>query len=87
MAVAMAGRAIKPTLDVLQQLVKSQRENVAEVIEMEQRQIDSLKSQLDEIVSENERLESGCIDMESKVRHLANRSVGKKLGVSLWLSL
>ena len=52
MAVAMAGRAIKPSLDVLQQLVKSQRENVAEVIEQEQRQIDKLKQDLDEIVAE-----------------------------------
>ena len=31
MAVAMAGRAIRPSLDVLQQLVKAQREDVAEV--------------------------------------------------------
>ena len=67
MAVAMAGRAIKPSLDVLQQLVKSQRENVAEVIEQEQRQIDQLKSSLDEIVRENEDLESECISMEAKV--------------------
>lgn len=31
MAVAMAGKAIKPSLEVLQNLVKSQRENVSEV--------------------------------------------------------
>ena len=67
MAIAMAGRAIKPSLDVLQQLVKSQRENVAEVIDQEQRQIDQLKSSLDEIVRENEDLESDCINMEAKV--------------------
>ena len=67
MAVAMAGRAIKPSLDVLQQLVKSQRENVAEVIESEQRQIDALKSSLDESVRENEKLEDECLDMETKV--------------------
>ena len=56
MAVAMAGRAIQPSLDVLQQLVKSQRENVTEVIENEQRQIDTLKSRLDEEVTPPERL-------------------------------
>ena len=67
MAVAMAGHAIKPSLDVLQQLVKGQRENVAEVIEQEQRQIDTLKTSLDEIVRENEDLESECISMEAKV--------------------
>ena len=67
MAVAMAGRAIKPSLDVLQQLVKSQRENVAEIIDQEQRQIDALKSSLDESVRENEKLEDDCLDMESKV--------------------
>jgi predicted transcriptional regulator len=71
MAVAMAGRAIKPSLDVLQQLVKSQRENVAAVIDEEQRQIDQLKSSLDEIVRENENLESDCLSMEAKVRHTA----------------
>jgi len=63
----MAGRAIKPSLDVLQQLVKSQRENVAAVIDEEQRQIDQLKSSLDEIVRENENLESDCLSMEAKV--------------------
>lgn len=68
MAVAMAGRAIKPSLDVLQQLVKSQRENVTEVIEQEQRQIDTLKTQLDEQVRINEELESSCLDIESKVQ-------------------
>ena len=67
MAVAMAGRAIKPSLDVLQQLVKSQRENVAEIIEQEQRQIDQLKSSLDESVRENEDIEHECLQMESKV--------------------
>jgi len=67
MAVAMAGRAIRPQLDKLQQLVKSQRENVAEIIENEQRQIDSLKGQLDEMVHENETLEAECLTMESKV--------------------
>lgn len=68
MAVAMAGRAVRPTLDYLQQLVKSQRENVAKIIDDEQKQIDNLKSQLDGYVRENEELESGCIEMEAKVR-------------------
>ena len=36
MAVAMAGKAIRPSLDVLQQLVKAQRENVSEIISDEQ---------------------------------------------------
>ena len=47
MAVAMAGRAIRPSLDVLQQLVKAQREDVKAIIEEEARQIDHLKEKLD----------------------------------------
>ena len=64
MAVAMAGRAIQPSLDLLQQLVKSQRENVTEVIENEQRQIETLKSRLDEEVRRNEELEADFLQME-----------------------
>ena len=52
MAVAMAGRAIKPTLDVLQKLVKAQREDVVQIIDDESRQIDTLKASLDEEVRE-----------------------------------
>ena len=55
-------------LDVLQQLVKSQRENVTEMIEAEQRQIDTLKTGLDEEVRRNEELETDCLSMESKVQ-------------------
>ena len=50
MAVAMAGKAIRPSLDVLQQLVKAQRENVSEIISDEQAQIRKIKEQLNDEV-------------------------------------
>ena len=57
MAVAMAGRAIRPSLDVLQQLVKAQREDVKAIIEEEARQIDHLKEKLDAEVSTRAEIE------------------------------
>ena len=68
MAVAMAGRAIRPSLDVLQQLVKSQTYNVAEVIENEQKQIEHLRAKLDEAVVINEAAEAACLEIENKVQ-------------------
>ena len=47
MAVAMAGKAIRPSLDVLQQLVKAQRE-WSEIISDEQAQIRKIKEQLND---------------------------------------
>ena len=44
----MAGKAIRPSLDVLQQLVKAQRENVSEIISDEQAQIRKIKEQLND---------------------------------------
>ena len=57
MAVAMAGRAIRPSLDVLQQLVKAQREDVKGIIEDEGTQINNLKRQLDAEVKKNDEIE------------------------------
>ena len=68
MAVAMAGKAIRPSLDVLQQLVKAQRENVSEIISDEQAQIRKIKEQLNDEVRRNDELEAKCLDMEDKVR-------------------
>ncbi|KAL1503593.1 hypothetical protein AB1Y20_012070 [Prymnesium parvum] len=86
MAVAMSGRAIKPSLDVLQQVVKAQRENVAEMIENEQRTIDGIKETLDAQVKMNHALEVELIDMEAKVKlvlanhKLVHESLAKSCG-------
>jgi len=86
MAVAMAGRAIKPSLDVLQQLVKSQRENVAEIIDVEQKQIDTIKDGLDEEVKRNNAHEEEMLEMEAKVKlvlanhKLVHESLAKSYG-------
>ena len=67
MAVAMAGRAIRPTLDVLQKLVKAQREDVVGIIEEEAKQIEILKASLDDEVRKNEHIEQECLEIEDKV--------------------
>lgn len=63
MAVAMAGRAITPSLDVLQQLVKAQRGNVNEEINAEQRQISHLKSGLDEEACQAHNMTAPPVDL------------------------
>tara|TARA_B110001452_G_scaffold11041_1_gene9183 strand:+ start:3615 stop:8069 length:4455 start_codon:yes stop_codon:yes gene_type:complete len=93
MAVAMAGRAIRPSLDVLQQLVKAQREDVKQIIEEEGRQIETLKNSLDFEVKKNDEIEQQCLEMEDKVKlvlanhKMVHESLARSYGyvrIELW---
>ena len=93
MAVAMAGKAIRPSLDVLQQLVKAQREDVKSFIEEEGRQIETLKESLDFEVKKNDEIEQQCLEMEDKVKlvlanhKMVHESLARSYGygrIELW---
>jgi len=68
MAVAMAGRAVRPTVATLQQLVKNMRENVGESIASERAMIKEIKARLDAETKRNDALEDECLDAQEKVR-------------------